>query len=133
MRMRATALFCVTVMLCACGDGEEASAGEQSSGGEQIVGSCNAISRIGVCEEYRGPIPQEALANRQARCAQHGGTYSLTPCPTEGLLGSCIALAPAEAGRIQGTSVFGGAYTPNGVPVAQGQCTNAGGTWTAVQ
>jgi hypothetical protein len=129
--MRMTVVVFLSLLVVACGDAEESAAGDQTSGGEALVGSCNAISSVGVCEEYRGPIPAEALQNRQARCAQHGGQYSVSPCPTEGVLGSCIALAPAEAGRIQGTSVYGAAYTPNGMPVAQGQCTNAGGTWTA--
>jgi hypothetical protein len=128
--MHRTGIVFGLLMLAACGGGDEG-AEAASSGGEAIVGSCNAITRVGVCEEYRGPIPADALANRQARCTQAGGTYSVTPCPTDGILGSCLALAPAEAGRVPGTSVFGAAYTPNGVPTAQGQCTQAGGTWTA--
>lgn len=129
--MRRIVLMCL--VLGACGGGDEAPAAEASSGGEAIVGSCNAIAQIGLCEEYRGPIPADALAQRQARCTQIGGAYSTTPCPTSGILGSCTALAPSAAGGIPGTTVFGAAYTEQAIPTGQGQCTQNGGTWSAAQ
>jgi hypothetical protein len=128
-----TMIVLVGLVMGACGGGDEAAAAEETSGGEAIVGSCNAITQIGLCEEYRGPIPADALAQRQARCTQIGGAYSATPCPTAGILGSCTAVAPQAAGGIPGTSVYGAAYTEPAIPTGQAQCTQNGGAWVAAQ
>jgi hypothetical protein len=98
-----------------------------------VVGSCNAVASRGLCQEYRGPVPQIALGAAQSRCTSHGGSFSSYPCPLDGVYGSCVAIAPEETERTPGTSVFGAAYRPEAVEFAQGQCVRAGAQWQGVQ
>lgn len=95
----------VPLALVGCGKKKEADGGGGGGGGDtpkpaKVVASCDQRTTTGslkTCLEYTGS--NWTAKEVQARCSAEGQVFIAGPCPTDGLVFSCVQMAgqPMEA------------------------------------
>lgn len=113
MKQALTLAAVTAVMLAAvvaCGRKEEAGKGAEKASAANITSatvaakaSCNMLTELGTCNEYRGG-EQEKLGLEKSLCEGFHGKFQNVSCPSEGQVGSC-AMSDGEVKRYYGSKV----------------------------
>ena len=121
MSMKSLALIATSLLaIAACKDkdkGKDASGGDKPAAGK--AASCNMPKMFG-CKQYNEKNLVIGTDGLQKLCESVGGTFAMTPCPTEKRLGTCV--------KREGTDIV---YEGYPIPVAdvEKDCTSTEGTW----
>lgn len=108
-----TALMLVAVAACAKKGDDSANAAEKpgqtttTSAMVTALASCNMVTELGTCNEYRRPDRGRAtFAVERSLCEGFHGRFAQTGCSTEGQLGSCV-MTDGEVKRYYGSKIAG--------------------------
>ena len=119
MSMKSFALIATSLLaIAACKDkGKDASGGDKPAAGK--AASCNMPKMYG-CKQYNEKNLVIGTDGLQKLCESVGGTFAMTPCPTEKRLGACV--------KREGTDIVYDGYP---IPVAdvEKDCTSTEGSW----
>lgn len=107
-----TAVMLAAVVACgrkddagAKAEGDKASAANITSATVTAKASCNMLTELGTCNEYRNG-QQGNLGLEKSLCEGFHGKFQNAPCPTDGQVGSC-AMSDGEVKRYYGSKVAG--------------------------
>ena len=75
-------------MLIACSK-EEASSGSLREAGALRLGSCDRVTSVSTCSEYRLGGAGADEAQTTAACAKLGGSFVYAECPNTTIVGAC--------------------------------------------
>jgi hypothetical protein len=84
-----------------------------------------------ICTQVSGPFTDAQVAEGRAGCVNFGGTFAMSPCPTEYRIAGYCTFDPAAEGLPAGSSMKDYYYTGWDAGTAQAFCESPaeGGTW----
>lgn len=107
-----TAVMLAAVVACGRKDDAGAKAADDKASAANITSatvaakaSCNMLTELGTCNEYRNG-QQNSLGLEKSLCEGFHGKFQNAPCPTDGQVGSC-AMSDGEVKRYYGSKVAG--------------------------